>query len=306
MLMHKHMLVLLTEMALLGVGSKTSAEMSSKNSQVPSTANRPMHQESAQGHDGTSPPLMEPAALPEGMTLEEVFDYSETPPPRGFPDPVPDDEPYAFTLFDQLEYRIQDEGKDHLGWEAQGYLGYDIDKFWWKSEGEAVFEGQDEGESENDLLYSRLITPFWNFQIGAQYANEWTPGDYGDRWSGVIALQGLAPYKFELDNSLYLSEDGDVTFEFEGEYSIRITQRLVLQPRTELTFAAQDVPERRLGAGMTDATADLRLRYEIKRELAPYLGVRYQALVGETDNIAEAAGEDTEHVYFLSGVRLAF
>jgi copper resistance protein B len=116
----------------------------------------------------------------------------------------------------------------------------------------------------------------------------------------------LAPYKFELDNSLYVSEDGDVTFEFEGEYDIRVTQRLVLQPRAEFMLAAQDVPERRLAAGMTDATLDLRLRYEIKRELAPYLGVRYQFLVGETDNIAEAAGADTEHVYFLSGLRFAF
>src|SRR5690606_26054241 len=104
-----------------------------------------------------------------------------------------------------------------------------FNKFWWKNEGEAVFDGRDEGETETDLLYSRLITPFWNFQVGAQYANEWGEESYKDRWSGVIALQGLAPYKFEIDNSLYISEHGDVTFAFEAEYDIRITQRLVLQ-----------------------------------------------------------------------------
>ena len=241
------------------------------------------------------------------MTLEEVLERAGSPPPAGYPDPVPDDRWRVFTVFEQLEYRLGDTNTpDHLGWEAQGWLGGDFQKFWWKSEGEAVFEGPDEGETETDLLYSRLISPFWNFQIGAQYANEWMTSGYGDRWSGVISLQGLAPYKFELDNSLYISEDGDVTLELEGEYDVRLTQRLVLQPRVELGFAFQDVPERGLGAGMTDANLDLRLRYELKRELAPYCGVRYRLLVGETGNIAEAAGQDEESWYFMVGLRFAF
>ena len=119
-------------------------------------------------------------------------------------------------------------------------------------------------------------------------------------------MQGLAPYKFELDNSLYLSEDGDFTFAFEAEYSIRITQRLVLQPRAELGFAFQDVPERDLAAGMTNAKLDLRLRHEVEREFAPYIGVRYQTLLGQTDNAAEAVGEDSEQLFGLAGVRFAF
>jgi len=134
----------------------------------------------------------------------------------------------------------------------------------------------------------------------------WTRDDYEDRWSGVIGLQGMAPYMFEIDASLYVSEDGDATAEFEAEYDLRITQRLVLQPRAELAFAAQDIPERDLGAGITDAVADLRLRYEIKREFAPYIGVRYRTLVGETDNNAEAAGADSEQVFFMAGILFAF
>ncbi len=189
---------------------------------------------------------------------------------------------------------------------AQGWIGGDFDKFWWKNEGEAIFDGPDAWEMETDLLYSSLITPFWDFQIGAQYANEWHEDDSEDRWSGVIALQGLAPYKFELDHSLYVSEDGDFTFEFEAEYDLRITQGLVLQPRAEIGVAFQDVPERSLGAGMTDVTLDLRLRYEIKREFAPYVGVRSRFLAGETDNIAGARGEDTEQLFFMAGVRFAF
>ena len=173
-------------------------------SNLPTTANRQMHQESAAQQESQGSPLLrgEAPPLPEGMTLDEVLDYSASPPPEDYPEPVPDDQLYVFTLFEQLEYRLSADGTpDQLGWEAQGWVGGDVNKFWWKNEGEAIFEGPDEGETETDLLYARLISPFWNLQIGAQYANDWKPDDYEDRWSGVIAFQGLAPYKFELDNS---------------------------------------------------------------------------------------------------------
>lgn len=278
-------------------------------SELPSTANRQLHGESAVAYQNSTPQAAQiNPAIPAGMTLNEVFEFSESPPPADFPAPIPYDRLYAFTLIDQLEYRIatDNEMPDHLGWDAQGWFGGDFNKFWWKNEGEAIFEGPNEGETETDLLYSRLITPFWYTQAGVQYANAWNQDNYEDRWSGVIALQGVAPYKFELDNSLYISEDGDVTLEIEAEYDLRITQRLVLQPRGQMGFAFQDVAERSLGAGMTDVALDLRLRYEIQREFAPYIGVRYQSLVGETDNIAEADGEDTEQLFFVAGLRLAF
>jgi copper resistance protein B len=202
--------------------------------------------------------------------------------------------------------RAQREGRDPFGWSAQGWIGGDFDKFRWKSEGEAVFEGLDEGESGTDLLYSRLITPFWDFQVGAQYANEWTRnGDYEDTWSGAIGLQGLAPYMFELDNTLYVSEHGDVSLGLEAEYHVRIIQRLVLQPRIELSLYAQDIPEKGIGAGLSALSLDLRLRYEIKREFAPYVGIRFASLVGETGNLAEAAGQDANSVFYLAGLRVA-
>ncbi|MBL37636.1 MAG: copper resistance protein CopB [Xanthomonadales bacterium] len=286
-----------------------AAGWAQEETDMPSTADRPQHGESAAQHDEAAPesPEIDPA-IPPDMTLQEVFEAAESPPPADFPEPVPDDKLYAFTLFDQLEYRAatDDSTADSLGWEAQGWIGGDFNKFWWKNEGEAVFDGPNGGETETDLLYSRLITPFWNVQAGVQYANEWHEDDYEDRWSGVVALQGLAPYKFELDNSLYLSEDGDATLAIEAEYDIRITQRLVLQPRAEIGFAFQDISERSLGAGMTDVTFDLRLRYEIRREFAPYVGIRSSFLVGETENIAEAGGEDSDDFFFMAGLRFAF
>jgi copper resistance protein B len=275
--------------------------------ETPLTSDRDGHQESAREHHGGSSSDMKTPPLPEGMSLDDVLVYAQNPPPDHFPVTLQDDRVYVFTFFEKLEYRIADDDTpDHIGWEAQGWVGKDFHKFWWKHEGEAVFEGPDNGETETDLLYSRLVTPFWNFQVGVQYANEWHTDDYEDRWSGVLAFQGLAPYKFELDNALYVSENGDVTFACEAEYDLRISQRLVLQPLAEMHFAAQDISERDLGAGITDVNLDLRLRYEIKREFAPYVGIRYRFLAGETADIAEKSGADTTQLFFMAGIRFAF
>lgn len=244
--------------------------------------------------------------LPPGMSLDEALDYAAKPPPMTFPDPISDNQIFVFTLFEQLEYRIQEEGPDQVGLQAQGWAGTDYHKLWWKAEGDAAFDRMDEGEFQLDLLYSRLFTPFWSLQGGVQYANAWESSNYSDTWSGVIALQGLAPGTVELDASLYLSEEADVTAEIEAEYNLWVTQRLVLQPRVELGFAAQDDRNQMVGAGMTGANLDLRLRYEVKREFAPYIGVRYHFLTGETANRTRRAGGDTEQLSLLLGIRLAF
>jgi copper resistance protein B len=290
--------------ALLSLASPRIA--GAEGSALPTTSGRDDHRRSAREHVDSPEVLPETPALPEGQSLEDVLDRAAQTPPDHFPAPVPDDALRHFFLIEQLEYRLStDGGADELGWEGQGWVGFDYDKLWVKVEGESVFDGPDEGESSTDLLYSRLITPFWNLQAGVQYANGWGDG-YDDRWSAVLALQGLSPGMVELDSSLYVSEDGDVTVEIEGEYDVRLTQRWVLQPRVELGFSAQDVAERNLGAGMTDANVDLRLRYEVRREIAPYVGVRYRALVGETGNRAKAMGLDDDAVFGFAGLRLAF
>lgn len=283
----------------------TATALAQHEEHVPDTADRPDHNASADQQHADPPPIETPP-LPEGMTLDDVFGVAESPPPADFPDPVMDNSLYGFILFDQLEFRAREEGKDQLGWDAQAWLGYDYNRLWLKSEGEAVFDGLDSGESENDLLYSRLIGPFWYAQAGVQYANEWESGAYDERYSAVLALQGLAPGMFEIDASLYLSDDADLTASVEAEYDLRLTQRLVLQPRIELGFAAQDIPERQLGAGLTGVDLDLRLRYEITRKFAPYVGVGYSVLTGETADIAAATGADREQVFLTVGVRLAF
>jgi len=132
----------------------------------------------------------------------------------------------------------------------------------------------------------------------------------GGRQDGVIKRRrtlikrDLA--KVEVDTSLALSEDGDLWFEGEGEYDLRVTQRLVLQPRLEFSLFAQDIPERLVGAGLGPIDVDLRLRYEFTRRFAPYLGLRYHVTVGETADLVEAAGGETEQCIFLSGLRIAW
>lgn len=276
---------------------------------MPNTKSRPDHIESERAHAGDRVQKDDdlPAPLlPQGQTLDEVLRYADELPMDQIINMMSDDKLRGFFMFDQLEYRTADPGKDQLGWDALGWLGYDKDRLWLKTEGEVSLKGIDEGESETDLLYSRLITPFWQAQAGLQYANGWASGDYHDRVSGVIALVGELPYMIETDLSLYLSDRADFTVALELEYDLRLTQKLVLQPRVELTFAAQDIDERELGAGLAIADFDLRLRYEISRKFAPYIGVRYHQLVGETHHIARQNNGQPEQVMLLTGVMLSF
>jgi copper resistance protein B len=267
-----------------------------------STADQPGHVETQVDHMNELPPPQ----LPEGQTLDQVLQYAADLPIKHVNSMMGDDVLRAYFMFDQLEYRFAAPGQDQLGWDAFGWLGYDKDRLWVKSEGEAGFEGSDRGESENDVLYSRLLTPFWMGQVGFQYANDWQAGRYHDRWSAAASVMGDLPFNIDTDLSVYLSDKADLTAKLEMEYDLLITQRLVLSPRMELTFAAQDVPERHLGAGLAQGDFDLRLRYEFTRKFAPYIGVRYHLLVGESRGMARNAGEPAQQVMWLTGVRLSF
>ena len=245
-------------------------------------------------------------ALPEGQTLDEVLVRAAQGPSPSDVKTLHDDKFYAFWLFDQLEARAPPTGDVHLGWEDLGWVGGDLDRLWWKNEGEWLPADKLAGEMETDLLYGRLITPFWTVQAGAQYANEWSPESYEDTWAAALALQGLVPYKVELDASIYLSEELHLTSEVEAEYGLRITQRLLVQPRVDLGLSAQDIPGRNIGWGLTSADLDLRVRYEIRRELAPYLGVRGAFDIGRTAMMVKDDGGAPSRGLLLGGVRLAF
>ena len=213
---------------------------------------------------------------------------------------------YSFTLFELMEYRVADEGRDEFGWDAQGWIGNDDHKFWWKSEGDAAFDGGDEGAMDVQALYATPLTAFWYLQAGVRYERAWEPGSTDDRFSAVLGVQGIAPYKFDLEPALYVTEDGDVLSQLTASYDLYVTQRWVLQPRVELFASAEDVPESGLEAGVNNGSFDLRLRYEIRRECAPYVGVRYNRLFGETADVAAQNGKEDHDLFFVCGARIVF
>jgi copper resistance protein B len=203
-------------------------------------------------------------------------------------------------LFDRLEYRAVD-GRDGYAWDAEGWYGGDYNRLWIKTEGEGEF-GEKVESAEIQALYSRAIDPWFNLQAGVRYDIRPKP----DRAHLVLGVQGLAPYWFEVDGALFLSTKGDLTARLEAEYDQRITNRLILQPRVEVDLSAQNVPELGIGAGLSSADVGLRLRYEIKREFAPYVGVQYERRFGDTADFATASGEDVGGWAVLVGFRSWF
>lgn len=156
--------------------------------------------------------------------------------------------------------------------------------------------------AEVQALYSRAIDPYFNLQAGVRQ-------DFGvgpDRTYATVGLEGLAPYQFHTEAALFLSTKGELLGRLGGWYDQRISQRLILQPRVELNFAAQDVAATRTGSGLSDAELGLRLRYELRREFAPYVGVSWSRKLGDTARFARLDGNDVEDTAFVAGVRFWF
>ena len=206
---------------------------------------------------------------------------------------------YGKLTFDLAEYRFRN-GRDGYHWEAEGWIG-DLDRFVIKSKGGGVFnEGLEHGEVQ--ALYAKALDPWWNLQAGVR--QDLAPGPV--RTHATVGIEGRAPYQFEVQAAAFLSHKGEVTARVEGSYDQRITQRLILQPRAEIDFSAQDIADYHLGSGVTSAELALRLRYEIRREFAPYIGVAWTWLAGGTADIARAEGHDPSERSLVAGVRIWF
>lgn len=205
----------------------------------------------------------------------------------------------GYTSLD-LEYQSR-KGHDGYSWNGEVWYGGDINRLTIKSEGEGAFGEGLEG-TETQVLYSRAIGPYFNAQAGVR--QDFGPG--ADRTYATIGFEGLAPYWFEVEGALFLSDKGDLLGRFEAEYDQRITQKLVLQPAAEVSFALQDVPESAIGSGVSDVALGLRLRYEIVKEFAPYVGVEWSRKLGDTARFARTAGEGVESTSLVIGVRTWF
>jgi copper resistance protein B len=203
-------------------------------------------------------------------------------------------------FFNLAEFQAR-KGENGYRWDGEAWFGADINRLTLKTEGEGgVRSGIDSAEVQ--ALYSHAIGPYFNLQAGVRHDFQPSP----TRTYATIGFQGLAPYMFEVGGAVFLSNKGDVLARLEGYYDQRITQRLILQPRAELNFSAQDVPENRYGAGLVNAELGLRLRYEIARQFAPYIGISYDAKTGRSADFARADGKDPTTTAFVAGVHFWF
>lgn len=202
--------------------------------------------------------------------------------------------------FSLAEFRVQ-SGRNAYRWEGEGWIGGDVNRFVVKTEGEgAVGKGVEAGEVR--ALYSRALDPWFNLQAGVRH--DFEPGQ--PRTYATIGIEGLAPYLIKVEGSLFLSDEGDLLARLEATYDERITQRLILQPRAELNFAAQDVAANEIGSGLSQAELGLRLRYEIRREFAPYVGISWEGKLGDSARFARTAGDRVRATSLVFGIRTWF
>lgn len=240
---------------------------------------------------------MQGGAAPPDARDPDYSDGLDHVPMRGMD--MADDARHLYVLFDNLEYRHGDDGNAQAV-DAQAWYGGDRDKLWLKLDGER--SGGSLGATRAEAAWNRAISAYWGAQVGLRH-------DFGDGptrdWLAV-GVQGLAPYWFDLEATAYLGQSGRSALRLEAEYELLFTQRLVLQPDVEVNLYGKDDPARGIGSGLSDLDVGLRLRYEITRKFAPYVGVVWSRKFGNTADYARAAGEDTQDTRLVAGFRIWF
>jgi copper resistance protein B len=264
---------------------------------------------SAMGHDTAQPMPMDHAAM--GHTMPRPADQPVTPIPvltdedRAAAAPPPNDHPVHdntiqhFVLLNRLEGF---DAADHTGmeWEGQAWIGTDLNKVWLRSEGERA--GGHTESADLEVLYGRAFARWWDVVAGVRH--DFKPGASQD--FAAIGVQGLAPYKFEVEATAYIGQSGQTAARLEAEYETLLTNRLILQPLVEVNFYGKNDERRGIGSGLSTAEAGVRLRYEFTRQFAPYIGVVHERAFGRTADIRREEDEDVNDTRFVAGIRIWF
>lgn len=242
---------------------------------------------SADAQDSALPP-------PSAADLEAAFpDVGDTPPmAMSMENPL-----NRFILLDQLEMQDSD---DVSSWELKGWIGRNLSKLWIRSEGER--ESGTTERAQLEVLWGRSFARWWEFVAGAR--RDFRPSP--DQSWAAFGVQGLAPYRFDIEATAFVADGGRTAASFEAEYELLITNRLILQPRVELDWFGQDDVQRGVGSGLSDAEVGLRLRYEFRREVAPYVGLVRERKYGTTADFARSSGANTRDTRLVAGIRLWF
>jgi copper resistance protein B len=204
-----------------------------------------------------------------------------------------------FVLFDGLEWQSASEGAA-FNVDTEGWIGRDRDRLWVRAQADAM-DG-DVGHAQAHMLYGRQISRWWDVVGGV--SQDFRPAP-GGTWAAV-GVQGLAPYWFEVQATAYVGASGRTRARLEVEYELLLTNRLIVQPLVEVEIVGKSDPARGVGAGVSTTEAGFRVRYELRREIAPYVGLVWSTKWGRTADLARAAGEDTAAARFVTGLRLWF
>lgn len=260
-------------------------------------------------HAPTNAPA--PSATPMSMPMPAQSAAPISPVPvvpnplrPGWHSPVDDNPRFSYFLFDQLEYRSIGSGSAGTRFDGMGWSGGDVKRLWLKTEGFLSSGTARDREAEASVLYGKLIKPFYDFQAGVRFVPGL--GTKPSRTYAVVGYQGLAPYNFDVEPSLFISQSGKLSARFTGSYDIPFSQRLFLQPRVETNVALQPDRAVGIGSGVNDIDLGLRLRYEFRREFAPYVGVTWQQKFGQTHVFAQREGPDQATFPIVAGVRVWF
>ena len=247
-----------------------------------------------------SPPL----ATDRGSDAPQTSISQNFAPGPGWPSPTADHGTYSYILFDNLEYQRVRGGINALKWSILGWRGGDINRFWFKSEGsEHSRRGTTGAQVDGQALYGRAISAFFHVQTGVRYEVH-LEDKAVSRVFAVVALQGLAPYRFDVEPELFLSNKGKFSGRFTASTDWLLTQRLIVQPRVETEFAFQNDADFGIDRGFNDAGASIRLRYEVRREFAPYVGVAFLQDFGATQSRSKKEGTVPNQLQIVFGIRL--
>lgn len=256
-------------------------------------------------HVGHEMPAVAPVVAPSGPAFEEQGLPAPTPAElaAAFPDingrQMQDhmgDSRYGYLQVDRLEAQRADDETAAV-WEGRIGWGGDRDRLWLESSGERAH-----GVSESleiQLLWSHAVARWWDTTLGVRQDG----GELASRTWAAIGAKGLAPYFFETDVTAFVGESGRTALRLGAEYEARLSNRLILQPAVEINLYGKDDPERAIGSGLSDAVLGLRLRYEIRREIASYVGVEWSRTYGDTADFARAGGASTSDARGVAGIR---
>ncbi|MEX2465525.1 MAG: copper resistance protein B [Gemmatimonadota bacterium] len=207
---------------------------------------------------------------------------------------------YLFVMVNDLE-QARGFGERPVLLGAEAWYGGDSDRFWLKVDGHASTTER-AGEVETQLLFSHLVSPWWDLQMGVRVDHAWGGGGL-TRPHLAIGLQGLAPYWFEVESSVFVDADGRLSASLGAAYDLLLSQSLILEPEVELGIALQDVPEWAIASGVHQLEVGTRLRYEIRREFAPYIGWVWHRAFGGTADLMRASGVPHREGSFVFGIR---